>query len=39
VADRVVFMDGGVIVESGTPEEVLDNPANSRTRAFLSRFL
>ncbi len=39
VADRVVFMDDGRIVESGTPEEVLDNPANPRTRAFLSRFL
>ncbi|MFE9657394.1 amino acid ABC transporter ATP-binding protein [Micromonospora sp. NPDC006431] len=39
VADRVVFMDGGTIVESGTPAEVLDRPANPRTRAFLSRFL
>ncbi|MBB5779504.1 amino acid ABC transporter ATP-binding protein [Nonomuraea jabiensis] len=39
VADRVVFMDGGVVVESGTPKEVLDNPASPRTRAFLSRVL
>ncbi|MFE3738717.1 amino acid ABC transporter ATP-binding protein [Streptomyces sp. NPDC059134] len=39
VADRVVFMDGGRVLESGTPEEVLDHPANPRTRAFLSRFL
>ncbi|MGO4690559.1 amino acid ABC transporter ATP-binding protein [Glaciibacter sp. 2TAF33] len=38
-ADRVVFMDGGVIVEQGTPEEVIDNPQHERTRAFLSRFL
>jgi polar amino acid transport system ATP-binding protein len=37
VADRVLFMDGGVIVESGPPSEVLDAPANPRTRAFLSR--
>ncbi|MFI1293655.1 amino acid ABC transporter ATP-binding protein [Streptomyces sp. NPDC020792] len=39
VADRVVFMDGGRIVESGSPADVLDNPVNPRTRAFLSRFL
>ncbi|GAA3144901.1 hypothetical protein GCM10020001_079920 [Nonomuraea salmonea] len=39
VADRVVFMDGGVVVESGTPAEVLDNPASERTKAFLSRVL
>ena len=35
VADRVVFMDGGVIIEQGTPEEVIDNPKNSRTKEFL----
>ena len=35
VADRVVFMDGGVIVEQGTPKEVFDNPKSSRTRDFL----
>ena len=39
VADRVVFMDGGVVVESGTPKEVLDNPTSPRTKAFLSRVL
>jgi polar amino acid transport system ATP-binding protein len=39
VADRVVFMDEGVIVDSGTPAEVLDNPRNPRVRAFLARFL
>ncbi|MBF8192459.1 amino acid ABC transporter ATP-binding protein [Nonomuraea sp. K274] len=39
VADRVVFMDGGVVVESGTPAEVLDNPSSPRTKAFLSRVL
>ncbi len=35
VAARVVFMDGGVVVEQGKPEEVLDNPQNPRTRQFL----
>ena len=36
VADRVVFMAGGVIVEEGRPEDVIDNPRNDRTRAFLA---
>jgi polar amino acid transport system permease protein len=35
VADRVVFMDGGVVVEQGTPEQVIDNPTHERTRRFL----
>jgi polar amino acid transport system ATP-binding protein len=35
VADRVIFMDGGVIVEEGTPSEVFDNPQHARTRDFL----
>jgi len=35
VADRVVFMDDGVIVEQGTPEEVFDNPQSERTKDFL----
>jgi polar amino acid transport system ATP-binding protein len=39
VGDRVVFMDGGVIVEQGDPREVLANPQHQRTRAFLSRVL
>jgi polar amino acid transport system ATP-binding protein len=37
VADRVIFMDGGVIVEQGKPEDVIDNPSNERTRAFLQK--
>ena len=35
VADRVVFMDGGVIVEEGTPEDVFDHPKSERTKDFL----
>ena len=35
VADRVIFMDGGVIVEQGTPEEVFDHPQSDRTKDFL----
>ena len=35
VTDRVVFMDGGVIVEQGTPEEVFDHPKSERTKEFL----
>lgn len=35
VADRVIFMDGGVIVEEGTPEEVFDHPKSERTKNFL----
>jgi polar amino acid transport system ATP-binding protein len=39
VADRVVFMDDGVIVEEGTPAEVLDNPRQERTKRFLGLVL
>lgn len=39
VADRVVFMDGGRIVEQGPPEQVLDHPRHERTRDFLSKVL
>jgi polar amino acid transport system ATP-binding protein len=39
VADTVVFIDGGVVVESGSPDEVLANPRHERTRAFLSKVL
>ncbi|MET8634504.1 amino acid ABC transporter ATP-binding protein [Streptomyces sp. NPDC004096] len=39
VADRVVFMDGGVVVEQGTPEQVIGAPRHERTRHFLSRLL
>ena len=35
VADRVVFMDGGHIVEQGSPSEVFDHPKSERTRSFL----
>jgi polar amino acid transport system ATP-binding protein len=38
-ADRVVFMDGGIIVEQGKPEDVIGNPQHPRTQSFLSRFL
>ncbi|PFG28819.1 amino acid ABC transporter ATP-binding protein [Corynebacterium renale] len=38
VADQIVFMDGGVVVESGTPEQVLDNPQHERTQSFLHSF-
>ena len=38
VADHVLFMDGGVIVEEGTPAELFENTQNERTKAFLSRF-
>jgi polar amino acid transport system ATP-binding protein len=37
VADRVIFMDGGVIVEQGRPDEVIGNPRADRTRTFLAR--
>ncbi|MFE0459883.1 amino acid ABC transporter ATP-binding protein [Kitasatospora sp. NPDC058965] len=39
VADHVVFMDGGRILEQGSPEQVLDQPQHPRTREFLSRVL
>ncbi|MBQ8547257.1 MAG: amino acid ABC transporter ATP-binding protein [Lachnospiraceae bacterium] len=39
VATRVVFMDGGVVLESGTPEEIFDRPQNERTKLFLSKVL
>ena len=38
VADRIIFMDGGLIEEEGTPQEVIDNPKSARTREFLARF-
>ncbi|MBP5639303.1 MAG: amino acid ABC transporter ATP-binding protein [Victivallales bacterium] len=38
VADRVIFMAGGFIVEEGPPEHVIDNPTQERTRAFLNSF-
>ena len=38
ISDRIIFMDSGVIVEQGAPEQVIDNPTQERTRMFLSRF-
>jgi len=38
VSDHVIFMDGGVIVEEGDPEDVINNPQQERTKLFLSRF-
>lgn len=37
VSDRVIFMDGGVIVEEGKPEDVIDNPKTDRAKAFLKK--
>jgi polar amino acid transport system ATP-binding protein len=39
IADRVLFMDGGRIVESGTPEQIFNNPMEERTQTFLKRIL
>lgn len=38
ISDRVIFMDDGLIVEAGSPDQVLVNPKNERTKRFLSRF-
>ena len=39
VGDRVIFMDGGVVVEEGNPEEIFGNPQHERTKSFLSKIL
>ncbi|ERO60806.1 ABC transporter [Pseudomonas piscis] len=39
VADQIIFMDGGVVVEQGTPREILQNPVQERTRLFLKKHL
>ena len=39
VGDRILFIDGGKILEEGTPEEILNNPKNDRTKDFLSKVL
>jgi len=39
VSDRVIFMDGGYIVEENTPSELFNNPKHERTKAFLSKVL
>ncbi len=38
ISSHIIFMDGGVIVEEGNPEEVINNPKQERTKAFLARF-
>ena len=38
ISSHIIFMDGGVIVEEGDPETVINNPKQERTKAFLSRF-
>jgi len=38
IADRVIFLDDGIIVEEGTPDEIFRNPKNERTKQFLARF-
>ena len=39
VANRVLFMDAGEVIEQGTPEEIFGNPQNPRTQSFLSKVL
>ena len=39
VGDRVIFMDGGYIIEQNTPDEIFGNPTNERTKSFLSKVL
>jgi polar amino acid transport system ATP-binding protein len=38
ISSHIIFMDGGVIVEEGSPEEVINRPKQERTKSFLSRF-
>ena len=38
VADQLIFMDGGVIVEQGDPHQVIDHPKEERTKQFLTRY-
>lgn len=39
VSDRIIFMDDGIILEEGTPEEIFTNPKHERTQAFLNRYM
>ena len=39
VADKVVFMDEGIILEEGSPDKIFNNPENERTKQFLARVL
>ena len=38
VSDRVLFMDSGIILEEGTPDQIFNNPKQERTKEFLQRF-
>ena len=38
ISSKIIFMDGGVIVEQGKPDDVINNPQAERTKLFLSRF-
>lgn len=38
ISNHLIFMDGGLVIEEGKPEDVINNPQNERTKAFLSRF-
>ena len=39
ISDRILFIDDGIVAESGTPEQVFEHPQNPRTREFLSKVL
>lgn len=39
VSDRVIFMDGGIVLESGRPDEIFEHPEKQRTKEFLSRYI
>ncbi len=39
ISDRILFIDGGIIAEEGTPEQIFDHPQNERTKEFLSKVL
>ena len=38
VADQIIFMDGGVVVEQGSAKQLIDNPQEERTKKFLARY-
>ena len=38
ISDRIIFMDGGVIAEEGTPEQIFETPQNPRTKEFIASF-
>ena len=39
ISDRILFIDEGIIMEEGTPEQIFDHPQNARTKEFLSKVL